>query len=123
MQNENRQMSRTYLYMETIAFVDGIRNTGIIDSKDMKKYMEKISSIGNLYQIEITHKGMIQDEEKNKFPVVYYNDAIFETLENEGQYRTAYNDFLKIEILDREKQMVVCYGGSIKADYSEEEIE
>lgn len=123
MRDENRQLEKMYLYSETIEFIDGIRNTGILHSRDMIKYMDKVSSMGELYHMQIMHKStIISEDEQRILSNINYNEQISRVLEKENQYLVQYNDFVKIVIMDKDENLIVCYGGSVKADHSEKEV-
>ena len=99
---ENRQIERMYLYQETVRFVDSICNTGIILDRDMKNYLSRIHSMNTLYDVKITEDS--------------HDGRIFELLNQQSEYKLDYSDFIKVVIWDEKGNMVVCYGGSVKAD-------
>lgn len=105
---ESIKLEKMYLYQETVRFVDNIRNTGIIDSRDMEKYMQKVHSMNQKYQIQIS----------------YYSDSmqqdVLEILKSSDVCQMSYRDFLKIILEDTDGNLVVCYGGSVKAIQEEE---
>lgn len=118
---ENSQMERMYIYQETVRFVDNICNTGVISDKDMRNYLNKISSMNTLYDVSITHDSRISDDEKEEletegFYVSYYESQIFDALNEHQEYKLGYSDFIKIIIYNDKGNMTACYGGSVKAE-------
>ncbi len=105
---ESMKLEKMYLYQETVRFVDNIRNTGVIDSRDMEKYMQKVHGMNQKYQIQIS----------------YYSDSrqqdVLEILKSSDVCQMSYRDFLKIILEDIDGNLVVCYGGSVKAIQEEE---
>lgn len=129
---ENRQIERMYLYQETVRFLDNVCNTGVIADQDMENYMGKISRMNTLYQIAITHERLTDRKEDEIKPEeteiengnifqIHNQKEIFELLKEQQEYQLNYNDFIKIVIYNPQGNMVVCYGGSIKAVYLPEE--
>lgn len=116
MKEENQQLEHMYLYQETVRFLDAVRNTGMITSEAWIAYQKKISNMNELYQISISHEQMeYQNLNGEQAEYQYYYDAqIKEQLDTQGKYVLAYNDFVKIVVEDAQKNMVVCYGGSVK---------
>ena len=101
--------------------------------------MDKISHMNTLYQVNITHESLM-DENKDKnedkagaanvpqeeiksetFFQTHTQTEIFEQLREGLEYQMNYNDFIKIVIYNSQGNMSVCYGGSIKAVYSPKE--
>lgn len=118
---ESSQIERMYIYQETVRFVDNICNTGIISDKDMKNYLNKISSMNTLYDVSITHDSRISDTEKKDLEteglsVSYHESRIYETLKEQQEYKLGYSDFIKIVIYNEKGNMTACYGGSVKAE-------
>ena len=89
-----------YLYQETVYFVDGVRNTGEIRHTDRKNYYDKVSRMKHLYTVKMYY-GMTE---------------LAETTEE--TYHLAYNEFIRVIVLDENGNSVVCYGGSVKAEDS-----
>lgn len=131
---ENRQIERMYLYQETVRFLDNICNTGVISSRDMQSYLDKISRLNTLYQVTITHESLVgenKDKNENEIEVneqqketkrktlfqTHTQIEIFEQLKEGMEYQMNYNDFIKIVLYNSQGNMTVCYGGSIKAVY------
>lgn len=105
---ESMKLEKMYLYQETVRFVDNIRNTGVIDSRDMEQYMKKVYRMNQKYQIQLS----------------YYSDSrkqdVLEILKSSDVCQMSYQDFLKIILEDADGNLVVCYGGSVKAVQEEE---
>ena len=136
---ENRQIEQMYLYQETVRFLDNICNTGVISDRDMQNYLDKISHMNTLYQVNITHESLMgENKDKNEDKVgaanvpqeetksetffqTHTQTEIFEQLREGLEYQMNYNDFIKIVIYNSQGNMSVCYGGSIKAVYSPKE--
>ena len=137
---EIRQLDRMYLYPETVRFLDNICNTGIISDRDMQNYLDKINRMNTLYEVKITHESLTNETTENKkedetadmlqkatetkntvFFQTYTQTEIFEQLKEQLQYRMNYHDFIKIVLYNAQGNMIVCYGGSIKAVYLPEE--
>lgn len=107
-QKESIKLEKMYLYQETVRFVDDIRNTGIIAQDDFSVYLKKMSGMNSFYEVEMI-AGM-----NNVM-------TLFEAAEGNLKYQLDYNDFVKILITDKDKNVAVCYGGSVKAENQEKE--
>lgn len=109
-QKESIKLEKMYLYQETVRFVDNIRNTGIIAQDDFSVYLKKMSGMNSFYEVEMI-AGM-----NNVM-------TLFEAAEGNLKYQLDYNDFVKVLITDKDKNVAVCYGGSVKAENQEKEGE
>ena len=113
---EEKQLERMYLYQETVQFVDDVRNTGWILSEDMEDYLGKISGMNTLYDIKITHESAVTgDEPENTYQLSTFKNEIFDRLDKDKKYELNYQDFIRIVICDTDENMVICYGGCVKA--------
>lgn len=116
MMYENEKVERLYITNEITFFVEQVRNTGKI-SKDMySALMEKVSSLNNLYTLEITHYKNIFNEDKSQ--VLYFEEKEFteeikKEIETGGYYKMGRNEYIKVMVTEDEK-IVSVYGGSIK---------
>lgn len=120
---EREQLMRSYLYMETVNFIDSIRNTGVIKEKDLQHYLDEVAGSGKNFKVKITHRGMDVSEGERR-EVYFYNREIYEKIEADTYYQMDYGDFIKIVLENGQGNMVLCYGGSIKAvEETDEDID
>lgn len=119
-EEESKQMERLYLYQQTVEFVDGIRNTGEIREEDFRHFQERIARMNHRYQAEFTGKEASGQEEEF-YAGTFYTKDLENYFHAEKIYMLSYNDFVKVVITDEEENMVVCYGGGVKASQEEGE--
>ena len=74
----------SYVFNETNAFIDRIRNIGYINKQAYEEFINKIENTGYTYEIEIEHKKKL----------------ILPDLSNPGQYIITYESFYNYDILN-----------------------
>lgn len=113
---ENEKLEQMYIVNEITYFVENVRNTGEISEKMYLEFNGKLSSLNDIYDIEIVHYRNIYDETESK--VLYFEQAdylsdIEEELEKNGVHFFQKNEYIKITVT-KDGMMTACYGGSIK---------
>lgn len=103
-----KNMEQTYLYTETIEFVDGVCNKGIIYEENYINYLDKISILSGIYNVKMEKYS----KDRNQYND--YTSQITESLENNSEYMMKIGDLFRISVIDREGNPVVYYGGKIK---------
>lgn len=117
MMNENRKIEQMYIVNEITYFVENIRNTGKITSDMFIGLENRLSSLTNLYELEITHYINIYNEDKSQ--ILYFEECnylweIKEELEKNEVYDLKRNEYIKV-IVKSDEKMIGSYGGSIKS--------
>ncbi len=117
MKEESNRLKQTYILEEITAYVDGIRNTGILSMEDYDRLKNQLFNIGGGYSIEITHSKHIYDETGaviEYFLDKVYTPQILENFKNEEDYFLKKNDYLRVVIYDFDENVVAWYGGSVR---------
>lgn len=103
-----KNMEQTYVYTETIEFVDSVCNKGIIYEDYFVEYLNSICGLSNIYNVKLERS--ISGEEG----YIEYTRQITDCLENEHRYEMKKGDFIRVEVVDKEGNSVTFYGGKIK---------
>lgn len=113
-------LNQTYLMTETVYLVDAIRNRGGISKEIYEEYLEKVSLLDGIYEIELKHVHFnykSPEERKIIREDSYYTRQILEVLYRDGEYPMDLGDFFQVElyIYDHGIEVpMVYYGGSIR---------
>lgn len=115
---ENEKLEQMYIVNEITYFAERVRNTGCISEDMYFQLTDKISSLNNVYDIEITHYKNIYNEDKSRilyFEKAEYLQNIKEVLCKSGVYCFNKNEYIKVTVMQGDN-VVACYGGSIKSE-------
>lgn len=105
MQNRTIQ---TYVYSETVQFVDEIRNCGKISSERMQEYRDKLVLGEEILEMEI----MIISAEPGKRED-QYTAQIMSELEINRQLKVCIGDFVRVRIW-KSRELFADYGGRVR---------
>lgn len=110
--NQRQQnMEQTYILTETICLVDSVCNKGILYSELYMQYINKISDGSKLYDVELEH---IQNFYSEELELNNYTEQILANLDNEGCEKFSIGDIFRIQVKDKNNNLIVFYGGCIK---------
>ena len=104
-------MEQTYILTETICLVDSVCNKGILYSELYMQYINKISDGSKLYDVELEH---IQNFYSEELELNNYTEQILANLDNEGCEKFSIGDIFRIQVKDKNNNLIVFYGGCIK---------
>jgi hypothetical protein len=104
-----KNMQQTYILTETMSFVDGVCNKGIIYEEAYIELVKKLQITNNIYYVKIQHTS-----QKNEVVDINYTNQVLESLESEGSYKMKKNDLFRVEVLDIDKNVVIYYGSCVK---------
>jgi len=128
-------MAQSWVLTETACLVDAVRNTGVLTEGMFREYEKRLAGLEQLYEIQVTHVayGLYESEgEIETRQERHYTEEIKEALMEQGEYCFAMDDFLKIEVSDRNgsfgerllnsfmaedletEKIIAYYGGTIK---------
>ena len=96
-------MSQLAVQNATVEFVNNIRETGKLKQSDYNSFLQKLSSTGNSYEVEMEHKVLDENpskkvtwtESKKIGENVYYSEyksQLEEKLENSGNGEISFNE-------------------------------
>lgn len=133
---------QNYVTRETIAFVDAVKNNGYLTKDMYDTYIQKLADTDNLYDIFMEHGHKIinpvysdADIFQNDISIYYsssYEDDILDKLYETGIYQLQQEDYLSVQVMNRnktlaaklqqiiyasevpEEQILVHYGGIIR---------
>lgn len=117
MQEESDRLKQTYILEEVTQFVDGVRTTGILAMEDYDRMEQQLFALGGGYSIEMVHCKHIHDEtgtEALYFEEMYYTSQIKESFIKSEDYLLEKNDYLRVVVYDRDKNVTAWYGGSVR---------
>ncbi|MBQ3584307.1 MAG: hypothetical protein IJA27_06300 [Lachnospiraceae bacterium] len=103
-------MNQTYLLTETICFVDGVCNKGILYEETYNQFLNLIRKTGAIYDVEMEHYGESEEEGMSG----NFTKQITDSLEEKQCYEMKTGDLFKVQIKDNEDNVIVFYGGCIK---------
>lgn len=110
--NQRQQnMEQTYILTETTCLVDSVCNKGILYSELYMQYINKISDGSKLYDVELEH---IQNFYSEELELNNYTEQILANLDNEGCEKFSIGDIFRIQVKDKNNNLIVFYGGCIK---------
>ena len=110
--NQRQQnMEQTYILTETICLADSVCNKGILYSELYMQYINKISDGSKLYDVELEH---IQNFYSEELELNNYTEQILANLDNEGCEKFSIGDIFRIQVKDKNNNLIVFYGGCIK---------
>lgn len=117
MQEEAKRLSQTYVLQIITAFVDGVRNTGVIGSDDYNRMEAELHAAGEGYSATLTHSSH-EYEEDNKdikyFSEEFYTQQIEDVLSAGSEYHLSKYDYLKAVVKNSDGDVIAWYGGSVR---------
>ncbi len=117
MREESERLKQAYILEEITLYVDGVRNTGILNMEDYDRLVAQLFNLGGGYRIELAHSKHIYDETGatvNYFADTFYTAQIMEYFRMGNDYFLEKNDYLRIVIYDSDNNVVAWYGGSVR---------
>lgn len=105
MQNRTIQ---TYVYSETVQFVDEIRNCGKISSERMQEYRDKLVLGEEILEMEIMIISADPGKRENQ-----YTAQIMSELEINRQLKVCIGDFVRVRIW-KSRELFADYGGRVR---------
>lgn len=105
----NDDISQIAVQTATVEFVDNIRATGKLESKDYDAYVQKLAATGNSYDIEVERKVLDENpskkltwaESKKIGENVYYSQytsQIMDELNTKGEYLLKEGDIISVSV-------------------------
>ncbi len=118
------RVEQNYIISEITYYVDAFRNTGIIEKEQYNNMRDKIFSLSQGYNINITHcthEDIVVSEEVDSnriseqyFNSMHYGGSIENELYSNGVYYLKIYDYICVCVEDKNGYVVGCYGGSVK---------
>lgn len=109
-------ISQNYVNKETADFVNTIRNTGNITTETYNRFIKKIDTTGNLYDIEIEHQylvvnpvvdenGNVTEDIRSSYSSTYEDDILKELFEGSGTYHMNKDDYVSVIVKNKNKTL------------------
>ncbi len=118
-------IARTVVFSETARFIENSCNTAKITQNNLNVLMHNIGATNNIYEIKITHYrhldfNNLESDMLNDDYIIVTNDIIFEDINTTSNYNMSMNDYLKIEVINKNKTIAtkiqnMLYNGNMGA--------